>query len=51
MNALYIFHERNILPFGSSWSEQFIWFVEAYSIYCSELKRERDRQREYATES
>ena len=37
MDALHIFHEKNIIPVGTSWSEQPLWFAEAYKVYINEL--------------
>jgi len=37
MDALFIFHEKNILPVQGAWSDQPFWFAEAYKIFINEL--------------
>ena len=37
MDALHIFHNKNLPPIGGSWSDQPLWFVDAYKIYMHEF--------------
>ncbi len=37
MDALFIFHRKDLPPMKGAWSDQPLWFIQAYSIFTEEL--------------
>jgi len=38
LDALYVFHEKDLPPKKGAWSDQPLWFAQAYRIFIEELK-------------
>lgn len=43
LDAIYIFENKNLLPFHGLWTEQPAWFIQAYKIYRNEYSDHIDQ--------